>query len=490
MALTKKGIVLSIAHTYWDEYHRAREKAIALNAWATGNQYNHSDDPEDPFFGQPYNPRAQESNGEYDQISEISPSAWGGLVVKSLAQTSFLDGVRMPGTLENMKVWDTWQRNRMDRKQIGIHRAAIGLGQAYGIVMPGKDVLTGDKMARITPRSPIRMAAFYDDDDDEWPRLAIEATRWNDETGKFGWNVTLYDETAEHFIYCDNDGAELKDWHYISANPHPAGVTPVAMCANSLDLDGKATGELEPIIPILRRIDQTTFDRLIVQRFGAWKVRYIAGMAKPSTTELQRLQAMRLKVEDLLISTDHQTKFGTLDATPIDGFVKSGDTDLRYLSAITQLPPHHLLGLSSNLQAEALAAAESSMSRKAKDFQMGAGEFYEQMFRLSAIINGDPEEARAYNMQVRWREYESRSFMQTVQGLAMAATGLQIPLPMLWEKFPGWTDQDVERAKKAVESGEMDKLFEALAAGNPNANPSLDAEQQGKSAGGSDNEPT
>lgn len=474
--LTRKSTVLGLAQTYWDEFQKSIERARVLDMWLHGDQYAISDDPDDWGYGRPYSPRTNDSTDvgdEYNQLSEISPNPWAGLVVKSLSQTAYVDGVRMPKTDGNLEVWDDWQRNRMDRKQIAINKASIGHGIAFGIVMPGKDPLSGDSMPKIVGRSALRCATFYQDDDDEWPVLALDGLRFRDDAGKTGWNVTLYDETGAHYIYCDNDGNSPSDWHYISVEEHPFGVTPVAACYNTQDLDGRAMGEVEPIIPILRRIDQTTFDRLIVQRFGAWKVRYIAGMAKPSTAEATRLQAMRLKMEDLLISTDSSTKFGTLDATPIDGFIASGDTDLRYLAAITQTPPHHLLGLSSNLQAEALAAAESGLQRKSVDFRMGAGEFYEQIFRLCAIFNGNTKEAGAYNMQVRWRETESRSFMQTVQGLAMAATGLKIPIEMLWEKFPGWTDQDVSRAKDLVEDGAMDQLFAALDA----ANPSLDAEQ-------------
>lgn len=483
---TKKSVVLGQAFAYWPEYHRARARAHILDQWATGRQYDIEVDVDEFGYGRPYIPEAQDTASEYGQLAAISANQWAGLVVKSLQQTAYVDGVRLPDSTDNLEVWATWQRNLMDRKQIALYRAAIGHGAAYNVVMPGKDALTGDKMARWTPRSALRTTAFYDDDDDEWAALAIDALPYQDESGT-GWNVTLYDETAEHHLTCKNDGTELKDWRYIDYEEHPCKVTPVALYTHAQDLDGKSSGAIEPIIPILRRIDQTTFDRMIVQRFGAWKVRYIAGMAKPSTQEQANLQALRLKVEDLLISGDNQTKFGTLDATPLDGFIASGDTDLRYLAAITQTPPHHLLGLSSNLQAEALAAAESGLQRLSLDFKMGAGEGHEQSFRLSAIINGNAKEAAAYDMQTRWRDTESRSFMQTVQGLTMAATGLRVPVEMLWEKFPGWTDADVTRAKSLVESGAMDQLFAAL----EQANPTLDAEQQtGQtrvSSGGSDN---
>jgi hypothetical protein len=277
-----------------------------------------------------------------------------------------------------------------------------------------------------------------------------------------GWTVKVYDSEAIHYLSCKGNGEELKDWTYISHETHTAGVTPVVRYAKELDLDGRAIGAIEPVLPLLRRIDQGTFDRLIVQRFGAWKIRYVTGLAKPDTQDQEYAQALRLKMEDLLISTSKDTKFGTLDATDIEGFIKSGDADLRYLSAVSQIPPHHLLGLSSNLQAEALAAAEGGLQRQSADVRMSFGESHEQLFRLVAHIQGLDEEAKAFDMQVRWRDTESRSLAQAAAALGQLATQLHIPLEMLWERVPGWTDADSERAKKLVEDGGIDALILAL----------------------------
>jgi len=475
-----KSSVLTLVRTYWPSWRRSASDAHALDAWMRGEQYDVTDDPEHWAFGRPYSPRDTEE--EYDDLGRRTPTPWAGLVVTSLAQTAYVDGVRMPGKTENMKVWNTWQRNRWDAKQGPVHRAAIGHGLAYGLVLPGVDPLSGEKMAKMMARSAKKMSAWYASDDDEWAQVAIEAEPYKDDKGNKGWNVTVYDDTAIHYVTCKLDGGSDSDWEYISYETHPLRVTPVARLANRIDLDGRATGEIEPYIPMLRRIDQDTFDRLIVQRFGAWKIRYIAGMAKPSDAAKANMQAMKLKVEDLLISTNADTKFGTLDSTPLDGFIKASDADLRMLSAITQTPPHHLLGLSSNLQAESLAAAESGLQRKSTDFKMNAGEFHEQMFRMVATIENIPDEAKAFDMQVRWRDTESRSMTQAADALGKMAVQLKVPLEMLWEKLPGWTDGDTERAKELAESGELDALMQALAGTDPNAgNAATPAQQTGDS---------
>jgi hypothetical protein len=459
------GQVKGLARENFPSFLRQRANVIILDAWERGEQRSADEHGVHEITGTVFAPPERLLTDEYRQISRLSPNPLGGLIVSSLSQTAYVDGVRRSGTIENMEVWNTWQQNGWDGKQIALHRATIGHGLAFATVRPDVDPLTGDKMAKMSAFSAKRMAAFYDDPNDEWPSMAIQADPINRFEGFAGeWTVSVIDDEAVYFLSCENNGIDLDDWEFISYETHGMRVPPIVRYANRLDLDGRATGEIEAILPMLARIDQNTFDRLIVQRFGAWKVRYIAGMAKPDNTTDKVAAAMRLKIEDLLISEHPDTKFGTLDATDMKQFLEADDHDLRMLAAITQTPPHHMLGLSSNLQAEALAAATEGLMRKSGDFKMINGQSHEQLFRLTAYANGNAEEARATDMQVRWRDMDSGSLIQTSNALAIMATSLKIPLEMLWEKLPGWTDGDTERAKGLVESGAFEKLIGQLEA--------------------------
>jgi hypothetical protein len=467
MAQMSKAAAVGTAHEHWASFLRARQNAQILDHWVRGEQYELRDkfepNEDDRWRGDVYTPKAEDLTDEYEDLARKAPIPWGGLVVTSLAQTVFVDGVRLPGVEENLKGWDTWQANRWDARQTAVHRTAIGMGTAYGVALPGKNPLTGDKMTKMLARSPKRMSAFYDDDDDEWCMFALEGVPQVNELGIHDhWLVRLYDEQVIHYLMAKGQGTSPEDWSYISFETHGLMVPPVARCVNRLDLDGRATGEIEPVLPLLRAIDQDHFDRLIVQRFGAWKVRYIAGMAKPDDKTEARLQAMKLRVEDLLVSPSEKTNFGTLEASELSPFIEATDSDLRNLAAVTQTPPHHLLGLSSNLQAEALDAAESGLRRKSADFKQNAGEFHEQMFRMVAMQEGRREEAIASNMQVRWREGSHLEFSQAALALGTAAVQLKVPVEMLWEKLPGWTDGDTERAKKLVEDGTFEQMLRDL----------------------------
>ena len=149
----------------------------------------------------------------------------------------------------------------------------------------------------------------FEDDEDEFPTHSIKATPYRMDDGEWGWNVRYMDEEAIHYLSCKGDGTDSRDWSYISYEVHGMGVCPVVRYTNLIDLDGRVTGEIEPVIPVLRRIDQNTYDRLIVQRFGAWKVRYITGLVKPTgmTEEDYRRGMAKLRVGDFLTAERNET---------------------------------------------------------------------------------------------------------------------------------------------------------------------------------------
>ena len=93
--------------------------------------------------------------------------------------------------------------------------------------------------------------------------------------------------------------------------------------------------------------------------------------------------------------------------------------------------------------------------------QASFGESWEQVMRLAAHIAGEEERAADFNVQVKWRQLEPRFLAQAADGLGKMAQMLDIPVEVLWERLPGWTQQDVERTK-AILASRPDRLAEIL----------------------------
>ncbi len=417
---------------------------------------------------QPHSPPA--ATNEYKQLAKRAQAPWLGLVVTAVAQALYVEGFRSTENPDNAGPWRQWQANGLDARQIAVHRAALAYGQAFARVLPGEDPITGSKSASIRGISPRNLIPFYEEDTGEdWPVYALRSvpTKYAANGTPSKWKLELYDEQA---VYTFDATSNFDNIGEAKVDEHELGVCPIVRFANSLDLEGRADGEVEPFIPLAARIDQTTFDRLVVQRFSSWVVRTIAGMAEPETDAAAT--KLQLTVDALLVAESPDTKFGSLPSTPLDGFIKAHDADVRDLAALTQTPPHHLLGQMANLSAEALAAAESGLQRKVDERKHLFGESWERTLRLGAWAAGDTEAAADVGAEVRWADTESRSLAQAADALGKLAQMLQVPVELLWEKIPGFTQQDVEQAKTLAASGDgLAAILDELAAGATSPEP-------------------
>lgn len=442
MAILSASAATELAIDEMLPLHRANRRAYdRIDRWA---RWDHD---------KPHTPTSQPS-AEYTELMARSYTPWLSLVVTAVAQSLYVDGYRRADSAEPASAWEHWQRNRMDARQGGIYRAALEYGESFGVGLPGTDV-DGNHVPILRGLSPRQMTATWEDSAaDEWPLYALEVRQLTANA----WRLKLYDDMDVHKIRY-SDGKAV----YEGADRHGVGVVPVVRYANQLDLEGRTPGEVEPLIPVAGRIDQTTFDRLVVQRFASWIVRTISGLSPPDDKSEAAAQKLMLKVEDLLIAADPDTKFGSLPATPLDPFVEAKDADIRDLAAVSQTPPHHLLGQMANLSAEALAAAEASLNRKITERKTSFGESHESLLRLSARIAGDEEGWRDVHAQVQWRDMESRSLAQAADALGKLRQTLGVPAEALWERIPGATLADVERWKQMAQEGDgISALVDAL----------------------------
>lgn len=485
MAMKKRQIE-EMAEEFWPEFENQRRLAADLDKWVSVK----NETPSMP---------ANRTSEEYRTLQEIGKSPWARLIITEVAQSLFVEGFRHGGDSDNSQVWDRiWQPNGNDARQIAVHRAALNHGLAYVTVLPGVSPLSGDKLSITRGVSARKGIAFYRDDpldpEDEWPLLFIHV----DQIRVPGANgpvqrMRIMDE--ENIYTVDYDSEDSERFNYVSETRHGTGVVPVIRFANMLDLEGESMGEIEPVIPLLRRIDQDAFDRLIVQRYQSWQIRTATGMKKPERAEEAAAEAMRMRANDLLLAESPEARFGTLPSTPLDGLLHARDSDIRDLAAVTQTPPHHLLGLSPNVSAEGLVEAQASLMRKIEERKESFGDSWERVLRLGAHQMGMEKEAGDFSAEIRWRDTESRSLNQVADALGKMSKLLGVPAQMLWERIPNWSDQDTDRAMGLLSdsSAEQELLrritsgtsMADMAAADPNAAPV----GEGEAAGGAPLDP-
>src|SRR5690606_24691722 len=306
---------------------------------------------------------------EHKVLAQMAQVPWLNLVVTATAQAMYVDGYRssadpagVTDDADPEKVsppWRAWLANAMDRRQIAVHRYMLAYGYAFVRVLPGEDPVTGRAQSVIRGVSPRKMFALWEDPaEDDWPKYTMHVVEAR--TDEF--LVKVLDDTAQHTLLVEESGTKVS--YLDQPEIHDAGVCPVVRYANMLDLDGRTPGEVEPLIPLAARINKTAYDRLLTQHFNSWKVRTISGLQEPETSEDAQRTKLQLRQDDILIAEDPDTKFGTLDETPLEGFIASYRADIETLAAVSQTPTHELTGQMANLSAEALAAARASLNQK------------------------------------------------------------------------------------------------------------------------------
>jgi hypothetical protein len=440
----------------------------------------------------PYMP--PQADDEYKLLAKRAVSNWLPLLIGTPAQALYVDGYRPSTSTSGLPTasssastqWTHWQRSRMDARQAAVYRGALGYGHSFVLTEKTKKGIVSKGL------SAKRTAALFEDPaNDETPYAAI--TIVSKPRGETLGKARLFDGKSEYAVqfksYTDTDSIRVG-----AGKRHGATECPVTRFAASVDLEGRTVGVVEPMIPLQNRINQTIFDLLVAQTYTSHEVRYVTGMAPPLQMEMvdengQVTTDPALAVDSrprldtagnpipaninhnarrFLFAEDPDVKFGSLPAGPIGSLIDSVDMSIRHLAAISQTPPHHLLGQIANLSAEALLAAETALSRKITEFQSIFGEAWERVFRLAAEMEGDTAAQDDFAGEVQWRDMESRSLAQAADALGKLADQLGIPKRGLWKRVPGVTQTEYEDWEQmAEEDDSVGQLASALTRATP-----------------------
>lgn len=436
----------------------------------------------------PYMP--PKANDEYRMLVERATSNWMPLLIDTPAQALYVDGFRPGRALadgEDPIEWQMWEASGMSGRQLAVHRGALGYGHSFVIVEK-----RGSK-TRMRGMSPFTTSAIYDDPaNDIAPNAALTITRMPTMDKKSKGLAVLWDGRNRYDVEFEAYGDEPKA-RVSNARAHGNSECPVTRFAAQVDLEGRTIGVVEPNIALQNRINQTVLDLLLAQTYAAVKVRFASGMAPPVKTDPETGEAVldengqpiplpiNHNASRFLFSEDADVKFGSLDESPLDGFIASIDMSIRHLSAKSQTPPHHLLGQIANLSAEALQAAETALSRKVKEFSVTFGESWERVFRLAAELEGVDSAATDYDGEIIWADVEARSLAQSADALGKLKEQLGIPARGLWNRVPGVTQNEISEWERLFEEENPgmtleQAIFRSTQSGSANNQPDLSPE--------------
>lgn len=442
----------------------------------------------------PYRPK--EATEGYQSLMDRSKLNMMDLVVNYRAQSLKVEGYKDTTDPDsgNSPAWDKyWQKNKMDRRQLDLWRTVFTFGIGYAVPEKAVDPLSNKSMIQIGLYSPRDFVALYEDPAlDDWP---VAALRLRCLPGVFGedtddWEATIWDDTNIYVLQGD-DG----QWDLVSTTAHGMPVCPVVRFVDEMDLEGRVRGQIEPLINLQNRLNQSCFDLLMTETFAAFRVRYVTGVmfgevseadSEPSPELLAEAnrRKMQLAADRLLAFPDADTKVGDLPEGNLEQLIQVVQQNIRIFAIKSQTPPQDFLGdVGGNISADALSALEASSAAKTREKQKSFGESVEQLLRLCALLDGDKATATDDSSQVIWGQPETRSLAQVADAYGKIASLLQVPVEELWQYIPDVTQQDIDRWKIAKKRADALNLAQQLAVNVGGVNDIVQPAAPGQPAG-------
>ncbi len=382
----------------------------------------------------------KDPSSEHRTLRDIGETPWLRMVVTTLAQTLYLDGVEFPDDIDNTKarrMWEPWNRSRMGARQIPLHQAAIAYGSAYTSV-----TLDDNGLARINCHSPMRALALYNDPAaDIYPQLFLSVVDLSDDTKTYevwdAWNIWRFEQ---------RDGTELR---LVSTSQHCGvdgdgdPVCPVVRYGNQIDLQGRTPGEVEPYIPLAKRLNKDNYDRLLAQHYNSWKVKTATGIdLSELSDEDKEKKKIELKQDSMLFGGDG-VQFGTLPETNLDNIVNAKQSDVDELAAVSQTPAT-AFGKMVNVGDAGIEESRAGFYAKRNERRKTFGVSHLDTLRLCAAAEGRMDDARNMSLTAVWADTDTRTISQAVDAYGKAAQMLGVPKQCLWDRIPGITKTEAD----------------------------------------------
>ena len=296
-----------------------------------------------------------------------SGANWAELVVNAVAERLGVEGFRFGAGSD--AAWLIWQASHMDADSQLVQTDALVCSSGFVLVQPDETNPTG---VSITPESPLEATVLYEPGNRR--RRLAGFKQFMDPLGQ---------QTTDVLILPDVIVTWQPQARSADVAPNPAGVVVLVEVVPQPRTFKLPRSELQSVIPIVDRIHTTIFNRLVGTDFSAFRQIWATGVKmqrdvighNDDGTEVTKLRRpYDIGADRLLINENPDGRFGALAGDPLAGYLASVEQDIHQLAAITQTPPHYLLGSMVNLSADAIRAAEAGLVAKVSRRALFIGE--------------------------------------------------------------------------------------------------------------------
>lgn len=380
--------------------------------------------------------------------------------IPRLAVTALAERLRVTG-FTGADVWAEWIRNDLDQLSGVAHREALLFGDSF--VMVWADALGRPK---VTVESAKQVAVLTDPGTRE---VVAAVKRW--ET-KRTTEAVWYQPDRITRLRANSTGATISGFETVGeVIPNPLGVVPVVPIRNSdRILDDCGSSEIDDLMPLVDGLNKSLADMLVTSEYVGRPRRWATGIELTEETVIDEDGNPVLDDDDqpvtvetnpipeghrAMISENDAAKFGQLQAADLAGYEASVRVLLSQIMAVSTLPGHYLGILTDNpASADALRAAEASLTARAEARQATFGRSWEQVGRLIVAVR-DGVDPTSVDCRVQWADAATRSVAQEADAVVkLFAAGL-LPATAALKKL-GYSDDEIAEIRTARRAEALD----------------------------------
>ena len=328
----------------------------------------------------------------------------------------------------NDLAWLVWQDNAMDADAEMAQTDALVCGHSFIGVWPDTDHSSG---VRIDIEHPSQVTAFYAPGTRRNP-LAVFKSFGIDGDGSLV-DTPIGSARIDVLITPDRVETWLPGELAPLAEDNLLGIVPYVEVTPSPRTIGPPRSELHAAKTIQDRINTTIYNRMVATDFGAFRQVTATGISLGRNVDGSYQPPFNVGADRLLASENENARFGVIPESTLGGYLAAVAADVQHLAAITQTPPHYLLGQIANVSGDALKAAETGLVSKVSRRAAHIGEAWEQVMRLALGFLGNVGGSDV-QAEVVWRDFETRSEGELVDALVKMRS-LDVPLPYLWQRW-------------------------------------------------------
>jgi hypothetical protein len=402
----------------------------------------------------------------YRRLMPVSDAPWGSLIVGSVLDRLEVAGIRDQDSKVADVAWGIWQDQHMDSESKLAHNTGLIHGRSFALVWPDQTT----QQPEISLDTPEQMIVQYEEGSRYKRQAALR--RWQDaDTDQT--LATLYRPEGIYKLQqpTENETASQGSWipRLVPGEdwpvPNPFGTVPVVEIRFNPRLKAGewafARGEYSHCLGLIDRINLLTFLGLVVAFWQGFPVRAVIGDRILRDDDGNVIQPFAATADSVVQFENPAVKLDQFDAA--DRGTLAIFSELSQLAAITKTPRHYfpLAQAMSNLSADAIRADEGALNAKVIDHKASAGEGWEEVLRLCALMvdSNSPLSPRA---ELVWLDHESRSLAERAAAASQLASIM--PWQVLAERVLNATQDEIARWEVLKASDTLAQLVVAAKA--------------------------